>query len=62
MGGGPAAPGEGGPPPATLRFSEDSKWVAFMVYPTRAEASGSAGSGGPTRPRLQLLTSRPART
>ena len=34
-------PGAGGPGPgggSALEFSDDSKWVAFTTYPTRAEA------------------------
>ncbi len=55
MGGGPGGPGEGGPPPATLRFSEDSKWVAFMVYPTRAEGQRLRRQRRPIQAKLQLL-------
>jgi len=55
MGGGPGGPGEGGPPPATLRFSEDSKWVAFMVYPTRAEGQRLRRQRRPIQAKMQLL-------
>jgi dipeptidyl aminopeptidase/acylaminoacyl peptidase len=46
----PAAPRGVGPPaagPAAIRFSEDSKWVAFPVYPKKpkAGARGAAGAG-----------------
>lgn len=36
--GGPQAPADT-PPAPTLAFSSDSKWAAFTVYPTRAEAA-----------------------
>ena len=55
MGGGPGGPGEGGPPPATLRFSDDSKWVAFMVYPTRAEGQRLRRQRRPVQAKVQLL-------
>ena len=55
MGGGPGGPGEGGPPPATLRFSDDSKWVAFMVYPTRAEGQRLRRQRRPVQAKMQLL-------
>jgi dipeptidyl aminopeptidase/acylaminoacyl peptidase len=54
-GGGPGGPGESGPPPATLRFSEDSKWVAFMVYPTRAEGQRLRRQRRPLQAKMQLL-------
>ena len=37
----PPAPAGGPPPPVpslSLEFSDDSKWVAFMTYPTRRDA------------------------
>ncbi len=40
-----AAAGPAGPPPAAFRdlqISEDSKWVAFLVYPTQKEAKALA--------------------
>jgi dipeptidyl aminopeptidase/acylaminoacyl peptidase len=55
MGGGPGGPGEGGPPPATLRFSDDSKWAAFMVYPTRAEGQRLRRQRRPVQAKVQLL-------
>ena len=54
-GGGPASPGEAGPPPATLRFSEDAKWVAFMVYPTRADSARLRRQRRPIQAKVQLL-------
>ena len=54
----PAGPARGGPPSASLGFSEDSKWVAFMVLPDPGrERSGCAGSAGPSRPRCSCSTS-----
>ena len=54
-GGAPGVPGESGPPPATLRFSEDSKWVAFMVYPSRAEGQRLRRQRRPIQAKVQLL-------
>jgi len=54
-GGGPAGPGEVGPPAATLRFSEDAKWVAFMVYPSRAESARLRRQRRPIQAKVQLL-------
>ncbi|MCX6544023.1 MAG: prolyl oligopeptidase family serine peptidase [Acidobacteria bacterium] len=53
--GGPASSGGIGPPPATLRFSEDAKWVAFMVYPTRAESARLRRQRRPIQAKVQLL-------
>ena len=55
MGGGPGGPGAAGPPPATLRFSEDSKWVAFMVYPTRIEGQRLRRQRRPVQAKVQVL-------
>ncbi len=54
-GGGPASPAESGPPAATLRFSDDAKWVAFMVYPTRAESARLRRQRRPIQAKVQLL-------
>jgi len=54
-GGGPASPGEIGPPAATLRFSEDAKWIAFMVYPTRTESARLRRQRRPIQAKVQLL-------
>ena len=54
-GGGPGGPGEAGPPAATLRISDDSKWVAFMVYPTRAEGARLKRQRRPVQAKVQWL-------
>ena len=54
-GGGAAGAGEIGPPAATLRFSEDAKWVAFMVYPSRAESARLRRQRRPIQAKVQLL-------
>ena len=54
-GGGPGGPGEGGPPPSTLRFSEDSKWLALTVYPTREEAVRLKRQKRPIQTKTTLL-------
>jgi hypothetical protein len=54
-GGGPGGPGESGPPAATLRISDDAKWVAFMVYPTRAESARLKRQRRPVQAKVQLL-------
>jgi len=38
-----------------LRFSEDSKWVAFMVYPTRAEGQRLRRQRRPVQANVQIL-------
>jgi dipeptidyl aminopeptidase/acylaminoacyl peptidase len=54
-GGGPGGPGESGPPPSTLRFSEDSKWLALTVYPTREEAGRLKRQKRPIQTKVKLL-------
>jgi len=56
-GGRPGGPGdEPGLPAAALQFSADSKWAAFMVYPTRAEAQRARSQRRPAaQPKARLL-------
>src|SRR5512137_348628 len=54
-GGGPGGPGESGPPPSTLRFSEDSKWLALTVYPTHEEAGRLKRQKRPIQTKVKLL-------
>jgi dipeptidyl aminopeptidase/acylaminoacyl peptidase len=55
MGSGAGGPGGGAAPSASLGFSEDSKWVAFMVYPTRAEGQRLRRQRRPVQAKVQLL-------
>jgi len=55
MAGGAGGPGGGAAPSASLGFSEDSKWVAFMVYPTRAEGQRLRRQRRPVQAKVQLL-------
>ncbi|HSP89389.1 MAG TPA: hypothetical protein VLN08_00695, partial [Vicinamibacterales bacterium] len=55
MGGGAGGPGGGAVPTASLGFSEDSKWAAFMVYPTRAEGQRLRRQRRPVQAKVQLL-------
>jgi len=55
MGGGAGGPGGGAVPTAALGFSQDSKWVAFMVYPTRAEGQRLRRQRRPIQAKVQLL-------
>ncbi len=55
MGGGPGGPGEGGAPTASLGFSEDSTWAAFMVYPTRTESQRLRRQRRPVQAKVRLL-------
>ena len=55
MGGGAGGPGGGAAPASSLGFSEDSKWVAFMVYPTRAEGQRLRRQRRPVQAKVQLL-------
>ena len=52
---GPGGPGESGPPPSTLRFSEDSKWLALTVYPTRDETARLKRQRRPVQTKVKLL-------
>src|SRR5580700_7633341 len=52
-------PGPGGPPMAPpardLAFSDDSKWVAFLVYPTAKEAKAQKKLRKPVESKLALV-------
>lgn len=48
-------PGEAGQQTATLRISEDSTWVAFMVYPTREESARLRRQRRPIQAKVQAL-------
>jgi dipeptidyl aminopeptidase/acylaminoacyl peptidase len=51
----------GGPPPAggsgtsALQISEDSRWAAFMVHPTQAEARRARTARRPTQTRVAIV-------
>jgi len=48
-------PGEEGQQTAALRISEDSKWVAFMVYPTRDQSARLRRQRRPIQAKVQAL-------
>ncbi len=53
-----AAAGPGGPPPAAardLQVSEDSKWAAFLVYPTQKETKALQKQKKPAQAKLTLV-------
>jgi dipeptidyl aminopeptidase/acylaminoacyl peptidase len=52
---GPGEPGEGGPPSSSLSFSPDSTWVAFTVYPSRAESQRLRRQRRPAQAKMQAL-------
>jgi dienelactone hydrolase len=54
-GGGAGGGGEIAIPSAALGFSQDSKWVAFMVYPNRAESARLRRTRRPIQAKMQLL-------
>src|SRR5512137_269907 len=54
-GGGPGGPGEDGPPPSTLRFSEDSKWLALTAYPSREETARLKRQRRPIQTKVKIL-------
>jgi dipeptidyl aminopeptidase/acylaminoacyl peptidase len=43
------------PPPHDLQISEDSKWVAFLVYPTAKEAKALKKQHKPAESKLMLV-------
>lgn len=50
--------GPGGPPPPAprdLQISEDSKWAAFLVYPTQKEAKALVKAKKPVQSKLTLV-------
>lgn len=53
---GPGGGGGGGGPVSTLQVSEDAKWVAFMVYPTRAEARRARQARRPLQNKVALVS------
>jgi dipeptidyl aminopeptidase/acylaminoacyl peptidase len=54
-GGGGGGPLAGAAPSPTMQFSHDAKWVAFTVYPTRAEAARLRRTRRPMHNKLRVL-------
>jgi dipeptidyl aminopeptidase/acylaminoacyl peptidase len=50
-----AGPGDGGQPPSTLGFSDDSKWAALTVYPTRDDAARLKRQRRPIQSKVTVL-------